>query len=338
MISIFKALGTREKEEKDDLQSVLLRVVMLVLETAALHAVDYDRETLVEFQRSIRSIRREMEQTTEPPHVLVLAGSAIKLIETHNRGAEKAIGQHRAEMRAIITMMSSALLRVSSTSDLTSRNLRQIGKELQEVSQLESIPAIKGKMAISLKCLGEEAERQEHVSIAIKEEIASRAKEEAALMDLDPETGLPGLKQAEQHVAAIADGVRKVYVIVMHLERLEMINGRFGFDEGNKILCCFGQRVAQRLSTGDYLFRWRGPCFVAVIERPYGPDIVRTEASKIASALIEHTVEVGSRSVLLTLSSAWMLLPMLKTTDVAELRKKVDAFTSEQQRLSNSGK
>jgi hypothetical protein len=91
----------------------------------------------------------------------------------------------------------------------------------------------------------------------------------------------------------------------------------------------FGQHLAQRLSSNDRLFRWRGPGFLALMDRT-GPEIsIRAEIARMVSARLEQEIELGGRSVLLPIGASWMLTSVADST-LDKVSKKLDAFSAAQ--------
>jgi GGDEF domain-containing protein len=108
-----------------------------------------------------------------------------------------------------------------------------------------------------------------------------------------------------------------------------VINGRFGFPVGDRILMLFGQHIAQRLSKTDRLFRWRGPGFLAILDRT-GPEIsVRSELARMVSARLEPEIELAGRLVLLPVSSSWMVTGVANST-MEKISQKLAAFSAAQ--------
>ena len=91
----------------------------------------------------------------------------------------------------------------------------------------------------------------------------------------------------------------------------------------------FGQHIAQRLSKTDRLFRWRGPGFLAILDRT-GPEIsVRSELARMVSARLEPEIELAGRLVLLPVSSSWMVTGVANST-MEKISQKLAAFSAAQ--------
>jgi hypothetical protein len=53
------------------------------------------------------------------------------------------------------------------------------------------------------------------------------------------------------------------------------------------------------------MFRWNGPAIVMLLERPEPLDVVRGQLKRILEVKVEETFDLGHRSVLIPISTAW---------------------------------
>jgi GGDEF domain-containing protein len=312
------------------------RLAWLILEGVACHAVESDETEREEFQTSLREIVAKMEQSKSDAAMLVLTGEAIKSIETYNRGVQRSLGSQIKELQSIASLFTRSMLQISKGTAGSAAKLRHIERQIEKSSQTEDLRVLKTQLEVSLGVICEEAAAQEHRS----EEIAGQLREtmsrpEAAALlseaigDLDMVTGLPNCRAAEQAIRSAITARTGTYAVLFSVERVEVINGRFGFSVGDRILMWFGQHLAQQLSKTDRLFRWRGPGFLALIDRT-GPEIsIRAEMARMVSARLEQEIELGDRSVLLPISASWMLTSVLDST-LEKVSRKLDTFSASQ--------
>ncbi len=242
------------------------------------------------FQTCLREIVAKMEQSKNDAAMLVLTGEAIKSIETYNRGVQRSLGSQIKELQSITSLFTRSMLQISKGTAGSAAKLRHIERQIEKSSQTEDLRILKTQLEASLGVICEEAAAQERRSEEIAgqlRETMSRPESAAVLCeavgDLDMVTGLPNFRAAEQAIRAAIASRTSTYVVLFSVERLEVINGRFGFSVGDRILMLFGQHLAQRISQSDRLFRWRGPGFLAVIDRG-GPEIsIRAEIARMVS-------------------------------------------------------
>jgi diguanylate cyclase (GGDEF)-like protein len=312
------------------------RLVWLILEAVACHAVEADPAERQAFQDSLRALAKKMEESDGRTTPLVLVGEAIKTIETYNRSVQRALGSHIKELQSIVSLFTRSILQVSKGSAASANKLHQIERQIEKSSQSEDLRAIKVQLEQSLEVICEEAAEQERRSADITDQIhkaAARPESAAALSeavgDIDLITGLPNQRAAEQALRSAAAEGAATYVVLLCVDRLEVINSRFGFSVGDRILMLFGQHLAQKFSNDDRLFRWRGPGFLALLDRSGPESSVRAEVTRMVSARLEQQIELGERSVLLPIAASWMLANTANCT-FEKINQQLDAFSAAQ--------
>jgi GGDEF domain-containing protein len=312
------------------------RLVWLILEAVACHAIEADPMERQEFQASLRKLIERIEQSTSSADSLVLTGEAIKSIETYSRDVQRCLGSQIKELQSIVSLFTRSMLQVSKGSSGSAHKLHQIERQIEKTSQSQDLRAIKVQLEQSLETICEEAAEQERRSAQISDQIqAAISRPEAAAVlsqaigDLDLATGLPNYRAAEAAIAAAIAAGTSTYVVLLCVDRLDAINSRFGFPVGDRVLMLYGQHMAQRFSKADTLFRWRGPGFLALLDRE-GPEIsVRSEIARVVSARLEPEMELGGRSVLLPIASSWILASVAGST-LEKIVRKLDAFSAGQ--------
>jgi diguanylate cyclase (GGDEF)-like protein len=331
MISLKRLLALDDADAKSS-----VRLVGLILEAVGCHAVESDPMERQEFQASLRKLSTQMEQSPNGAGALVLVGEVIKTIDMYNRGVERSLGAQTKELQSIVSLFTRSMLQVSKSSAASAAKLRQIEHQIEKCSQSEDLRALKTQLEKSLGTICEEAAAQERRSEEISEQLRetmSRPEAAAALSeavaDFDLVTGLPNFRAAEQALRVASAAGTSTYAVLLCVDRVEVINSRFGFAVGDRILMLFGQHLAQRLAPTDRLFRWRGPGFVALIDRT-GPEIsIRADVALMVAARLEQEIELGGRSVLLPVTASWMLTGIANSS-LEKISQKLDAFSAAQ--------
>lgn len=86
-----------------------------------------------------------------------------------------------------------------------------------------------------------------------------------------------------------------VYAAAFYVQRLEQFNARLGDKIGNELLCLAAQRIVNALlRPGDQLFRWRGPAFVALLNRGDGLVDVRREVQRVVASRFHFELRGGA--------------------------------------------
>jgi GGDEF domain-containing protein len=313
------------EQEREDVTSWLARIVILLLEASALHAVEHDPEEHAEFRRQIRETIEKFEQTTANREALIIAGEAVKTWQIYNRSVERFIRNLSAEKQGIIGSMTESLLKLAHTSELSGQSLRSVEKELAKACQLQDVRILRSRLQDCLAAICQEAARQEERARELK-----ATGNRPAPAPHDPVTGLPGLQQAEARIQEIVNANRAGFVLVLCVRNLDSVNRRVGFAAGDQILQLIGNSVGRALTGADQLFRWRGPCFVAVMERSGGQEQVMAEAARIGSISLEKEIEGQGRSLFFKTSMAWTLIRLRDIPESGDVFIRIDTFAAEQ--------
>ena len=161
-------------------------------------------------------------------------------------------------------MLSHSLLQVSHATKRSAQILRQVEEELGKASQLKDMRELRTKLGDCLTALCAEAEVQEARHVELRDRLAVETDKTASQQD--PLTGLGTLKIAEARMQEISGPCQQGFVIAFFLKNLEFINRRSGFPTGDDTLRRFAEYLRKNFKGSDLLFRWRGPCFVAVAD------------------------------------------------------------------------
>ena len=323
-------------EPQPDISSSLLRVTTLLLEATALHAVDYDHAELENFQAGIRTLRANIEGSTDPTELVRLGGEAMHEMENYNRRVERTLIARRKEVQSIVAMMTKTLVELAKGSETAAKNLRSIEAQLDMAAKVEDIRVLKTEMATCLKKIRSEADKQQNSSNDILERaqrtLASEVSESGGARcatEFDPITGLGNWGKAEESAALAMKAGTPTYVVAVRLDRHDMINKRFGYAAGNQALLLLSQHIAQQLANNDQLFRWRGAAFLALADRQTHAASVRAEIAKMFVERLRYEVTTGSRTMLLPLAVSWTVLQLGDFDDVHGLAIQLDAFANE---------
>ena len=217
--------------------------------------------------------------------------------------------------------------------------LDEIERHVEETTAIEGVRVLRFQLTECLQKLREEAWRQrEQMSQALAElegqmEIVRGTKRLEELPPaLDKITGLEVRDSAEQALAAAMERGGGAYAALFVVDRLHLINAQFGYPTGDQILLTVGGHLRSCLLPQDLLYRWTGPAFLALLERGEDLPAVQAEVERITAAKLEAGMQIGNGSVLLPIACAALVIPLTSMTGLADLTKRLDAYTSEQTR------
>jgi GGDEF domain-containing protein len=329
VISFKKYLFGGEADTRED---VLLRAVSLLLDGLSLHAMEGDRTDYEAFQTEIGGLKEKFTPEVEPGDMLVVIGSVLKSLEAYNRTTSSYLRFQANELHSMVSMLTETVSMIAAGQDRSVKRLQDIEKQIEKASVSEDLRVLKVRLSDCLTSLRDASEDQQAESTRIVEGLTEGIKraqvdKKPGVIATDSVTGLPTRVEAERVLAEAIHEGKRVFAAVFVVERLQSINARFGYSVGDKVLTNFAQWLANG-SAGDRVFRWSGPAFMILLERDGPLEFVRSEVVKICSRTLEMSIELSSRSILLPISSAWSLFPMLASARL--VANKLDSFIATQ--------
>ncbi|MCC6345277.1 MAG: diguanylate cyclase [Bryobacterales bacterium] len=141
---------------------------------------------------------------------------------------------------------------------------------------------------------------------------------------LDPLTGLLNKESAEDAILDLRSKPGQFYLAAFYVQRMARLNARYGDKVANELLFLCAQRLVNNLlHPNDQLYRWRGPAFVAVLEREDGAQDVQREVRQRIEARFQCELRGGALLVSIELASS--VIPTGKGAP-HELIEQVDSF------------
>jgi GGDEF domain-containing protein len=320
----------------DELTAALLRVPDLLLSALGLHAAKLDPWEYESFQTALGKLRDNLKNAEHDSDALVTTGQIINTIESYNRYLERYVVLHHREFQAIVSVLIGHFLDLPGASHASADKLRALERRLEKTEHIEDVRLLRTKLEELLQHMIAESLPTERPAAAPGQafgEPQGGPGSPRALDGEDPVTGLPGYRLAElAFQQGIESGVR-VYSIAFCIDRMATINERFGFQHGDQIMLSYSQQLAQQLSPGDQLFRWRGPCLVSVISRPddeSSPECIR----RLGATRFDHSIESNGRTVMVPVSASWTAIRLWELESAANVRDTLNAFLSSHSRQS----
>jgi len=327
-ISIKRFLDRRP----DQLVGALLQTVQLLLRGIETHAVKGDAAGHQKFKQDIQKIREGLGEQPAASEVLVLADGVAKVMEEYSNRTSKFIHAQCAELQAMVGMLTKTMTTVASGGEGSITRLQVIEKQLHKASMIEDFQTAKLRMAECLETLRGEIVHQREESARVvanlrseieksQERLAARPSRRTDSVSLVPERS-----EAEAALMAAAKENRRVFAAIFVVERVSLVNSRFGRAVGDQLLHFFAQYLVQNFSAADKLFRWTGPSFLLLMERRESNEKVRAEIMRVTSQRLTTTIQVGARSVLLPVAANWDMFPVLEIRPVQLLFQQLDSF------------
>jgi GGDEF domain-containing protein len=313
-----------------DRKSLCLEAIAVFLNATALRAVDYDSVKYVKYQSGVRDICVRSERARDVAGVLLLAEEAAKLTDEYNRGLEEHLRSLNAEKQSALGLMIEGFITMCAESNSAAQNLRFIERELDKTSRLQDVRVLKKQMADCLQALACETARQEKQTDELRRQIDNKNPGGAVY---DPVTGLAGALPAENYIRGCTSSNQQMYVLLLVVKSLDVINRRYGYLAGDRIMALYTAAIAARLPATGRLFRWHGPSLVAAMLLPESASAAHTEAARVAAVPSEYRIEQDGNSVFPNVTASWLVLPILRSSDAIGLSERLDEFVRQHGRL-----
>jgi GGDEF domain-containing protein len=314
-------------------EAPLRQIVSLLIARMGSTAVEGDAVECKAFRVEIRQIGDGLAPDLPPGNLMVLAEAAAQALAVYNKRIETLIGSQGNEVTHILGMLQDTVINIAGENTRSGQRLREITVELEQSGAITDLRVLKGRLTECLKGLREETLQQKADAAATVQKLQMtiergqpRSTVKAASR-LDPVTGLLCRDDALLAMQTAIDGGARQYAVAMVVNRVQMINVRFGHEVGDRMLVGFKEHVEKQLAPAGQLFRWAGPALVAIIERPEPIGTVRVQVKRMLDSKIEVMYTGDGRSVLIPISAGWSALPLTSTADAS---KQIEAFIASQ--------
>jgi diguanylate cyclase (GGDEF)-like protein len=318
MISIKRYLNQSAAED------ALRQSAAMLVESIGDSAVEGDARELAVFRSEISRIGEAFTDDTKPEDLLAAAVSATEVLRAYNKRITCLIDTQANEARAIVRMLRQTAVAITGENTRSGQRLQQIGNELEKTGEIKDLSALKLHLGECLSSLHEETQKQKSEADSTIQRLQAQIEQSKASAsypkggELDPITGLPQLNDALGAIQQAIDGGTRQYAVVMVVDRVQLINARFGHKAGDRMLRTFKRHVEKQILRSDRLFRWTGPALVAIVERAAPASDVRLEIKRMLDQRIEETYSDQGRSVLLPITATWSAFPLLSSAEATD--------------------
>jgi len=307
------------------------KVISMLLEGVATHALNLDRDACRSFCERIGEIRRALASETTVESLLVDAGAAVQAIGDYARETNRLMQTQGVEMQTMIAMLAGSSADIGGVAGRASAPPQKIGNGMERAAAVEDASSLEARPQASLDDMQEDSKRPkaepDQMVEALRRDV-SRKQATSRNLGLDPVTELPWETAAQtQFLSALRAGEQK-HVAVFVLGSAQRINLRFGRAAGDEVIRALKQYLAGRLESGDRMFRWSGPAIVALMASGEPIDRVRARLNRFLDKPIQQRFdsERGPESV--PLSIAWSVFPLCSPLAVAN--RQIHEFVASQ--------
>ncbi|HEY4362608.1 MAG TPA: GGDEF domain-containing protein [Bryobacteraceae bacterium] len=283
----------------------------------------------------MKSLLDGLGESPSPAVLLMTTGAALKTLEDYNQRTSRYVRVQGAELHHMIGMLTKTVANLGAGSERSVARLQEIEGQLEKAVLIEDVRELKLRLESCLEGIREESHRQKvesHHSVqGLQLEIAQtqeRIRTAAAAPIRDPVSGLPTRSEAEVAFLEASHSSERAYAAFFVVDRVAVINARFGHAVGDRVLNLYLEELRPRLSTADPIFRWSGPSFVAILLRAERLDRLQDRLRFLVPAKMEKMIELGNRSALLPVSATWAVFEI--KAPIEDLTGKLDQFLATQ--------
>jgi GGDEF domain-containing protein len=289
------------------------KLTAMALEAVAKSPVEFSADERSAFSSRFRDSMAVLDDQAGASQILITAGSLAQAIVQYNEQAQRHFDGLIAQFREL-------------TRFLIERCALPVGlqQNIESALALQELPALEGKLA---ECLDN---ARKTPAVARGPEAPSGSSDSTPSAATDTCTGLPTRHEAEAAIKRAMSSDTQSYVASFYVHRLNLINARFGDAIGNQVILFCSQHIATNLAGAkDTLFRWRGPGFVALLERNESPLAIASEVQRFTAMPLSRFFETPSRTVYLPIKLTAEVLPTAgKSFEevIDQLQKSLHAF------------
>ncbi|MEQ1885414.1 MAG: diguanylate cyclase [Bryobacteraceae bacterium] len=305
-----------------------------------------------ELHRELDEVLRVLRDQPSESVLQITTETVSQKLTEYFLQTQKEIDNSFGELRQMASVLMGALTQIDENDQTITTSLSEIGNLVQSARSPGELAVAKIHLVQALERLRSHTESRRDAN----QQLLSTLQERAHLLELaptleatlrakpgdtgtaagqgitaligstDPVTGLPGRQAGEAYLMSLPDKSKaNSYVVAFYVQRMELINSRFGDRMGTDVLCYSAQCFAKLLQLTDQLFRWRGPGFVAVLTRGRSLSDVKLEVNSVYRTRI--TFEGADNSVIIPLSIVTQVWSARKS-HAAELIQNVETFFS----------
>lgn len=143
-------------------------------------------------------------------------------------------------------------------------------------------------------------------------------------------TGLPNQNALDEHLAAMVRAGSLFSVVNLDLDRLKVVNDRYGRADGDRLLHAVAQRISGSLPKGGRLFQASGDNFIAVA--PHESDHHAIEFASVVEKLFRPAFDIGGNQVFASASIGSCEFPEFGSDAQTLLRRSETAMMTAKER------
>jgi GGDEF domain-containing protein len=279
-------------------------------EAMALNALQVDSASHQEFRERISQLAQQMPDRLPDADKLAIIQSIIQECEQYRSASEYEVRERVAGWRTVASKLLTDLLQRMGIDPSTG----------PAAALVERIPSLL-KGAEIHGFLVELTDFFRLTGIDAKSSRASQLREADRSTANDNAAGLPGGGAAVEHVRKIMEQRISGFVVLFHLNCLDMIGERFGMEAVQDSLMAVSAFLTHSLRSDDAVYHWSDSSLLAVLQTPVSVPILTAAMRRIVDNNRDITIHMGGRTVMLRIPLEFEITPISKLSTAEELNK-----------------
>jgi GGDEF domain-containing protein len=313
-----------------------VRFLCMLLQGLSIHVIEGDSEDLAAFREETAPLADQLSENSSTDDILMATTVALRSLEEYNRRTKKFISAQSLELKTALTTMTETISVLAQSRSESVQQLAVIERKMVQASAIEDIRLLRVKLQDCLTTIREENTRLREESEArlgalqqkIESTFTADDSSHPPLIAIDTVTGLGNRAAGEKLIGErIAEG-RSSAIALFLVNKLAMVNKRFGRVVGDEILVMVAQHIGQAMPLNSILFRWSGPALVAVVDIPSDFDEVSRKLGRITNSHLEKNIESGARSIFVPIHILLSIQKIGAASLPPEVFKILDQFVS----------
>ena len=299
MISIRKYLDRSASDEV--LREAFLALVESLIATMQARVLVTDSEEHTWFCTSLEQLRKRLREDSSTAGVEVVSALLSKTVDDHWTKISRQTQSREEELKRIINLLTEGASQLDSVNKGFYLQLRNAVSSFENISQMEDITYMRKKLSEQVSTLQEAVSRQEvvsHDTIGRLQQELDQAHQQIATLAMaashDGLTRLPARQECEKAIRKRVEAEQPFIVAMAVVDRLDLINLRYGAETGDDVLRKFAKSLREQLPRRLFVGRWGGPAFIAIFDHVSTTE-ARATLQKVLSVIASDAVEVRTR-------------------------------------------
>jgi GGDEF domain-containing protein len=304
--------------------------------SAARTAVHARAEQLIALQKTFQNALDELGTHPSADALQNASQLLCQELERHNREAQEMYLASMAELKQTAKVLSDQIGAITGGTE-KNRGLEAMESILAEATTADEVASVRDELVQAMQTLRQNETARKARTEAFLSELEGRilqleetggqvAVVPGAIAQVDSLTGLPDGQAAREAIVAAQGEDATVHLAIMYIQSLDVLNARYGQRIGDQIILTCCQFLASNLCREhDRMFRWRGPAFVALLQRDDSPAGVSREVAQVCGGLPSSFFGEPNRTILIPIRINSIALP-LGSQYCTELFESIDRF------------